>query len=400
MPPSQKAGSDSGAKPAAKAFDSEAALLEVEKHISHFRVTEQDFETLDRVLKVNPNDCFARFLLARCFERRGLVDLATEQHNLVEKLEAKPEEILRRLRHHIEAGELSQAFNMRTLVSNKANPDDPNLQLLEGFFHQEMGAKSNAEFIYNKLLTRKDCPLGAATALAGLRMDEKKWAEAIELIDRDLKVNPNYVPGLTARSICSLALGNAKDVVALLKKPLSEHPFNRMLNLLMYQAYRHEGRTQEALACALRNLAGSDYITYYEDAMQRVKDTVKVLPRKVSARVVAEQEQEIDRTDYAMKFHFFLGWCYMDLRWLNEASDQTQKAIDMVPEFEPNWYQMGRIKETLAGDLPGAAECFKKAHELQHSDGKALYALKRVKARLRNSDRDLSMKIKNIIRGR
>ena len=376
----------------------EAQLAEVEKHIALFRVTEADFEALDKILKTNPNDCYARFLLARCFERKGLVEMATEQHNMVEKLEVKPEEVLRRLRHHIEAGELSQAFQMRTIVTNKVNPNDPNLQLLEGFFHQEMGAKSNAEFIYQKLLRGKGCPLGAATALAGIRMDEKRWTEAIQLLDQDLRRNPDYVPGLISRSICGLALGNAKEVIQILKKPLTQHPFNRMMNLLMYQAYRHEGRNDLALACALRNLAGSDYITYFEDAMARVKDTLKVLPRSVSDRIVAEQELEIDHTDYSMKFHFFLGWCYMDLRWARQAMEQTQKAIDISPEFEPNWYQMGRVKEVILGDLPGAAECFKQAHALQHSDTKALQAYKRVKARLKNSDRDLSMKIKNIIR--
>lgn len=390
--PIQGLGSSSSSD---KQFDEQMNL--VERHISLFRVTDSDFETLEKIITARPKDSYARYLLGRCFERRGLVDMAVEQFSIAEKLETKPEDILRRLKHHIEAGELSEAFNMRNFANSKA-PNDPTIELLQGLTFQEQGAASSAEFIYNKLLKMPNCPFGTATALASLRLDEKKWNEAIDLADRDLKVNSQYVSGLIVKSQALLALGQSSRVIANLLLPLKEHPFNRRLNLLMYKAYRHEGKFEEAFSCALRNLAGSDYTTYFEDAKNRVKEMLRALSSAKAEKVVERESTEVDRTNYAMKFHFYLGWCYLDLRKAKEAERETQKALDLAPEFEPNWYQMGRIKEELRGDLPAAAACFKKGHQLQRSDYKCLRALKRVNARVKNMNRDLSLKIKNLSR--
>lgn len=372
-------------------------IAEVENHISLYQVREQDFENLQKIIAVNPNDCYAHFLLGRCFERNGLLDMATEQFDIATKLETRPEDILKRLRHHIEAGELSDAYNMKSLVWQKA-PDDPNLVLLHGMFMQENGCLDSSEGIYRSLLVRKDCPLGAATAMATVRMERKDWPSAVQLAQKDIDKNPHYIAARMAKGQALLALGDAKGTIETCKQALAEHPFNRRLNLLMYQAYRRDRNYDEALRCALRNLAGSDWISFFDDAKERVKQMLLILPVKKSNAIVEEISQKVDTTHYAMKFHFYLEQVYTSLRRKNEAMAQNQIAMSMAPEFQPNWYERAKIKSLLLGDYKGAAQDFREAYKMQHSDYKSFTAMQRLKSRVINGHRDLALQLKDALR--
>ncbi len=368
----------------------------VEKHIALFKVDETDFKLLESVLQKEPDDPYAHFLLARCYARNGLLDMSSKEFKLAEKLELKPEHLLRRLRHQIEAGELSEAYNLSSFVRDRA-PDDPNLLFLNALFYQEQSLLDIAIPAYKELLARADCPLGAATAYAGIKIQQGHYKDAIELAQRDLKKNPEYVSARIAISQAWLAIGNGKAAIKALKPMLEIQPFNRKLNLLLYRAYMHEGMEQEAFAAALRNLAGSDYISYIDDARIRVKNLLKTLPISTSDQIIDQISKDVDRTDYSMKFHFYLGWNYYELHMGKRAMEQTKLALDLDPYFEPNWYQQARIKEVLFGDLEGALHDYKKARSLQHSDTKTLRASKRVSARLRNKN-DLAAKMKNLLR--
>ncbi len=372
-------------------------IAEVENHISLFQVRQEDFETLQKIITDNPNDCYAHFLLGRCFERNGLIDLATEQFSIASKLETKPEDILKRLRHHIEAGELSDAYNMKSIVWEKA-PNDPNLKLLQAMFMQEGGDMGNAEAAYRALLARNDCPLGAATALATICMDRKDWNSAVQLAEKDIAMNHHYMAARMAKGQSLLALGHSKEAIETCRQTLAEHPFNRRMNLLMYQAYRTDRNYEDALRCALRNLAGSDWISYFEDAKERVRELLKILPEKKSSAIVDEVSQSVDKTNYAMKFHFYLEQVYRSLRRSREAMKQNDIAMSMAPEFQPNWYERGRIKANLLGDYTGAAKDFWTAFRMQHSDYKSFLAAQRLKSRVLNDHRDLALQLKETLR--
>ena len=372
-------------------------IAKVENHISLFQVRQEDFETLQEILSDKPDDCYAHFLLGRCFERNGLIDLATEQFTIASKLETRPEDILKRLRHHIEAGELSNAYNMRSIVWEKA-PNDPNLKLLQAMIMQESGDLGNAEAAYSALLARNDCPLGAATALATICMDRKDWKTAVQLAEKDIAMNPHYMAAKMAKGQSLLALAQPKEAIETCKQTLAEHPFNRRLNLLMYQAYRTDRNYEDALRCALRNLAGSDWISYFEDAKERVKELLQILPANKSSAIVAEISQPVDKTNYAMKFHFYLEQVYRTLRRSREAMQQNDLAMTMAPEFQPNWYERGRIKANLLGDYSGAAKDFWTAYEMQHSDYKSFLAAQRLKSRTFNDHRDLALQLKETLR--
>jgi tetratricopeptide (TPR) repeat protein len=372
-------------------------LTDIERDIAQFNVSDRDFEALTRMLEANPNDCYTHFLLCRCFERKGLMDMAEEQLALVHKLETRPEDILKRLNHHIEAGELSEAFTMAPIVFEKTSKN-PAFLLLKAIFQQSNGLTVQSEAILNTLLARPDCPLGAATALATIRLDAKQWQEAIDLAERDIKIKPSYLGARLAKGQALMAMGKFAEVITTLKEPLAEHPFSQRLNALMYEAYRRQGNLEPALHCALRNLAGSDYTTYYESAQFKVRQILQNMPSRISLPIIKKESESIDRTTYAMKFHFFLGQVYFKMRIGAKAREEIQKALDLDPTFQPNWYEMGRIKEVFYGDLRGAAMDFQKARQLQRSDLKASIAFIRVAARLRNSSRDLALAIKNIVR--
>lgn len=376
-----------------------ASIARIERHIALYQISESDFEDLTKMLEKRPDDSYARFLLARCFERQGLVELAQEQFQLLDKIEKAPEDLLRRLRHHIAEGEVSEAFKMLTLPVFSYS-QDPSLILIQGMFMQENGSSQNAELIFLSLLKRDDCPLGTATALAKIRMEKQNWQAAITLANRDLKLNPSYVSAIQVKAHSLLKMGQSEKAERLLAPTLKLYPFNSSLNLLMYKIQRHMGKNEEALRCALRNLALSDYISFYEPAKFRIEDSLTLIPRARSNQIVKEVSELVDKTYYAMKFHFYLAQIYYKKGWAKEALEQIQTALDMDPVFQPNWYQRGKIKEMLFADLHGAGADFKKARSLQRSDYKNYVAFQRIGSRMRNEKRDLAYKIKVMLKNR
>lgn len=370
----------------------------VESDIARFHVLDRDFEILQKILSKDPKDGYAYFLLGRCFERNGLMDMANEQYDISRKVQARPEDILRRLKRHIEDGDLSEAFTVLPIAREKA-PDDPNIALVHAIFLQSNGVVEDAQSELSALMHRSDCPLGAATALATIYLEKGRFDEAMHLADRDIALNPHYLPAQIVKGHAALSLGKARSAIQTLKQPLLDNPYSRRLNLILYDAYRHEGDFDNALRCALRNLAASDYTSYFEQAQNNVQEMVKLIPKGKTRQIVAEISRELDKTNLAMKFHFFLGQVFFRLRRGNDAFEQLQTALNMDPGFQPNWYEMGRIKEVFFCDYRGAGADFKKAHELQRSDYKAIDAFMRLSSRVRNEKRDIAWKLKMIGKG-
>jgi hypothetical protein len=168
--------------------------------------------------------------------------------------------------------------------------------------------------------------------------------------------------------------------------------------MIMYTTYGRVGDLDNELRCALRILACSDSISYYEESQDRVKHLLQVMPASRYRPIIADVSPLIDQTNYAMKFHFFLGQVFFRMHRGTEAREQVQISLNMDPLFQPNWYEMARIKELYYSDFNGATDDFKKAHQLQRSDYKASLAIFRVSDRRKNQNRDLADKLKRMLR--
>ena len=262
-----------------------SGLAQVESHIAQFSVRDSDYNFLQQLIQIRPNDAFPHFLLGRCFERSGMIDLAVEHLDLAKKLETNPAETLNRLRHHIEAGELSEAFIMKNLAWQKS-PNDPTIQLLHAMYMQEHGDVGNAANLYRAMLQKKDAPLGTSTALSTIHFERGDYQAALNLAQADLQRNPDYVSAQQIKAKCLLKLGRPQSCVDAIKDTLLRHPFNRKLNLIMYEALCKLGRFEDAMPCALRNLAGSDFIGYYTDAKERVKNYSKYCRKKTHTKLL------------------------------------------------------------------------------------------------------------------
>ncbi|MBX9685609.1 MAG: tetratricopeptide repeat protein, partial [Candidatus Obscuribacterales bacterium] len=366
----------------------------VERDVALFQVSEKDFQVLDQFLKKNPTHSYAHFILGRCYERQGLTDLAAEQFEASYKLDRSPEDSLNRFRHHIESGELAEAYNLRVIVPS----DSPSGKFMHALFLHETGVQNAAETIYNELLKEEDCPLGVATALGTVRMEKQNYTEAIALAEKDLAINKSYMGALLVKSESLLKLGRAAEVLSTLKQAHLEHPFNRRLNSLLYEADCQSGKWEDALRVSLLILSGSDAISFYENAKAQVRKTLKVLPKRRSKEIIAEMSKTIDPTIYGMKFHFFLSQVYFKMRRAYDALEQIEIAIAKDPAFEPSWVERARIKGTLIGDYKGAQKDFLYAHKLQRSDQGPREAYMRLSSRIQNEKRDIALQIKERIR--
>lgn len=371
----------------------ETSLKQVERSVALHQVDEKDFASLSDIVSRNPDNAYAHFLLGRCYERAGMLETAHEHHANAEKLIRSPEELVQRLRHHIESGEILEAYNITPMVA-RHNKNDPNVDLMEILFLQENGLLDQAELRYESLLKRPDAPLAAATGLAAIKLVRGQSEQAIRLADLDLRKDQTYVGALLAKAQALAQLGKTNEAISCLNLALKERPFNKTANYLMSRYLIKMGNFDAALAPALTNLACSDFLSVLQEAKDLVKLVLKVLGPEKSTAIVAAQDQMIDRTQYAMKYHYYLSEVYDELGQGKAAMSQIEKAIALDPEYDFNNYMLGRLKEKYFYDWDGAMKSYHTTRKLKRSNYLNQLALLRLNSRMYNQKRDLAHRLK------
>lgn len=382
--------------------DSSATLdyASAEKDIASNSVSDQTFKHLEKLLKADPTNSYTHLLLARCLELRGLLDLAEEQFQLTSKYNNHLDLLMSRMKNAIKQGDMDEAQKVCHLVERQF-PCDPAVVFLHAVAIQQGGDPGRAEPVYERLLKDGCRQCGVASALGAIRLNQDAFAEALQLAESDLKLNPDYFAAHIVKGNALASLGRTKEALPSLQKVFAYNPFQSSVTPRLAQLLYQQGDYRQALEPAMYSLmmARSEQVyNQYASLLRRLLSLTTDAEGAAAAAAVGARE---DKRANAWQFHYSLGKIYEESKKPAEALDQYVIALKLNEKYPAALYRSGRIIEQHYADYVTALRYYQQADQMSREskdvmpDRRATDAFVRLSARLKNRPRDLSWRLKD-----
>ena len=299
---------------------------------------------LETAVKLAPQEAPVHYLLAQVYRRRGFAEKArdeTGQYTALSGAHSSPDEPLAEARALLDLGKAAEAGQLvRKYMEVHRNSADAHYLLGYILFKQQKAKESLAEYTEGAKYRRPSAydlqVVGADYVLLEDYVDADKWftksvewdpknpqalyylgrakynenrfAEAIEIFQRCLKLNPKDVKAEDNLGLSYQALGRADDAMAAFRQAIA------------WQAdlpLKDAGPYVDLGAVMVEN--------------GRVHEAV---PHLVKASMLAPRD---------VKAHRELGKAYLTLNRLAEAQAELEKAVELAPESAPGHFMLGQI---------------------------------------------------------
>lgn len=104
---------------------------------------------------------------------------------------------------------------------------------------------------YGKLLELDPQHSAGLAGLAGVHIEQRKWAQAIAVLKRAVKVHPDSATNWNAMAVCRSRIGEHEGAVQAMNRALEAAPGNRLLRRNLVEVLLDAGRTEQAAAAAM-----------------------------------------------------------------------------------------------------------------------------------------------------
>ena len=119
----------------------------------------------------------------------------------------------------------------------KLEPDNKNAQIKLALTHELSGEQDMAILVYNTIIEKYPNYIPAIYSLAGLYIEQGKYADAIILFKRILKINNQYHRAYLGLGLCFDKLGKYSYAVRFYKKYISNKPNSDTTKSLVGRIY-------------------------------------------------------------------------------------------------------------------------------------------------------------------
>jgi len=194
---------------------------------------------------------------------------------------------------------------------------------------------------------------------AGVLMDANRHADALELFDRALAIDPNAVDALLHRANLRMIQGNMEAATKDLKQCVKLRPNFVMARLRLaavLTALQQSDAAKEQLDAAERaDPDSSDVLSYKGELLFTQNDLVR-------AKLEFERASELDPSNPTPYVNTALAVLNLapepgkQLAMAEEACRLLEKAIAVDPQFQAAYVQLGQLKLGMASDLSTARE--------------------------------------------
>ncbi|MFT5483398.1 MAG: tetratricopeptide (TPR) repeat protein [Halieaceae bacterium] len=154
---------------------------------------EQAEKPLSRAVKMFPDFSRAHEGLAEVFMMQGKLSAARECLQIADKLEPNSRSIQLKLGKVLAGLGLDDDAGAAFEASFKLTPHRE--ELIKGLQQQRMGDLKEAEAIYRGVLSQDPDDVDALRLMAGVAMKAKQWGDAIVLLEKALKISPDFFQG-------------------------------------------------------------------------------------------------------------------------------------------------------------------------------------------------------------
>lgn len=370
-------------------------LESVETALARRQTTLEHFNGLASLIQRQPTDVLAIYLLARCYESAGLLDLSHEQFERLDEAKWKNREgSVRTLNRHLEKDDLQDAFALLPAALEQS-PEDATVLLAEAIFQEETGKVKEARACYQDLLRSASPPLGAATRLARMKLADGDKVGALSLVNIDLERNRNYVAAIAVKCQILLQMHQGREAMRLAKQGLSTTPFSRTLLDVAVRAALEAKSDTAALEFALRNLSLADSFAVDEASKKLVANLIQKVPKHIVTQAISDTSNGISEDQARLRFHFDLANVYEKLQMPCESTAQLFICQKLAPDQAVVGWRLARKLETHEHDYVGASKLYARVSASTPKFVQNNAAKSRLTGRLANRQNDVAWRFKD-----
>ena len=381
----------------------EMSLTAIEKRIKESTTNEKDLAELSRLVEAQPGNVQANYVLAQYFELKGFEQLAIEA--LDRAIKSDPNfgsAHYRRCQIYLRMNEQQQALKDADACAKLLAKDGEKLfQLGLSFDRTGQHERAKQFFALSAKAGRKGEGFGAN--LAQIRMAHKKFDEALEAVEWDLKTNPDDSRALIIKAEVLSKMGRVEDAVQCYLTAARTAPCEQLAAQTATRQLLTMKRDKEALETALLDLlCMKKQNKDMEASKQVVFDLLQRIPDTDSEKVVLSSSVQVDKSWRCRFFRLALGDIFDRLGRPTRAIAQYQLGLHNCPAqisdtltHARGLYRLGRDYELHFRNYREALDLYRRASALAPQDEEITRNYVRLSRKIKNRKNDLAWKIKD-----
>ncbi|PWT94860.1 MAG: hypothetical protein C5B53_12250, partial [Candidatus Melainabacteria bacterium] len=244
----------------------------------------------------------------------------------------------------------------------------PEVKFWAGNFLYSQQKYPEAEALYKEAIDSQQYVPGLASALASIRFQQRRYAEAVTLAKMDLAKDPNWMLANEVAGLSLMKLHRYGEAVKPLALTFARTPFKSVIDVEYAQALYWQGDYVNALRPALIYLAlTADLFANNEPA----KVVLGRILRHVNERDLATRIDEVNKVfglERSAAFHFSLGDVLDKYGFRGLAIEQYKQGLALQPQFGRGLYRLGVDLEIYKHNYPEALKYLEEAAALLPED--------------------------------
>lgn len=352
-----------------KSIYSNNEVADIRKDLKRTNDLQGALKKLEALIQREPDNAEAHMLCGTVLQYLGYEKLADEQYAIVDKLDpSRPNSALAQFKTKLALQGPSAAFEYLRYVEGRF-PRDPSVLLMQGMLERMNGNAVEAEYFYKTALELHPNTPGIATALASLRIMQKRYKEASDLAEHDLKLKKDHPAALLAKGQSLLAMGSVKQSIPYLQKVLASGTLDRKEPAdLMARAYVQNGQYAEAMyptlvAMAWGSLKDTEQANKYKMRLLYLLKNANCSDLYNSWQIALNETNDFDRKAwlcYAVGDVLDRGGC------LHESELVFKKGLTIRPVGR-GFLRLAKVKEKQ-GDAQSAFLFYQQAAIADNAD--------------------------------
>ncbi len=183
-------------------------LNEIIKLVNGQEISSSTLAKLANFLEANPHNFQALLLLGICYDKLSLPDQAKEQFQTAARyLPNDPIAVVKVIQAQVSNGQLQSAAILAQAAARRF-PNNAQINFCLGDLFSGEDQISQAESAYLRAIESHQKVIGLPTALARLRLKQRRFTEAYLLADLDIKRAPDFWLAYQSKGEAAIGLAN------------------------------------------------------------------------------------------------------------------------------------------------------------------------------------------------
>lgn len=375
-------------------------VARIRQKLNQTKDTNAALDELQDLIKREPNNVEAHMLCGKVLTLLGYEGLADDQFKIADKLDpSQPDSVLSLFHNKLQKDGPMAAYEYLRYVQ-KRFPKDPSVLIMQGLMERVHGNEAKAEFYYRDAMDKNPDTPGIATALASLKLSQKRYKEAVKIAEHDLKLKNEYPTANLAKGQALMHMGRFAEAIPYLRTALKGVADQGGVADVLSRALICNGQYGEAIYPTL--VVMSRISMKDRNKVNMLKQRLYFILGKVDAAELLNSLQMIRREitfqEKMASLYFASGDVLDKTGHANEALEAFEAGIKLYEYSGRPFLRVGIIKENQR-DYQGAFKSYEKAYSLSPNDREVAARLLRLLKRAPAQQKDLAWKIKDLVHG-